>query len=393
MSFKFSAAHSSRIKKSAKPPAFKRSTSAPSPFASLPRRKPVQRSTTKPETPDEDEDFFGDRLEDVGLVRALATDLTLRDVPQAIQYVRARMFEGIPERAAGMNSSRIAEVLNFRASLPPMVTVSHVQALLNSPTTAEREIAELNKAGAIRKIMVSGRGGVGEALILAKDLDVMIQSSNLDVAVRDSFSKLLHENPTVLKIPRSWLPADDARALMHTGFLTSSTGSWTSTDVFSRPGDKARGTLTSLNSISKAASGSLAAVGGEGAVHAAGGGGGAKTLPGTGDFSLAVPTTGPFLKLLSNARAHLLSILGKSKYHESPESLLRQRWDGGIMADDAASIARKSRGEFAGVLPGRTRKWKQFYGITFDWILGECVGAGLVEVFDTGNIGRGIRAL
>jgi len=181
---------------------------------------------------------------------------------------------------------------------------------------------------------------------------------------------------------------------MHAGFITSSNPSWTSTDVFSRPGEGSHGTMTSLNSISRAASGSLAAVGGEGAVHAAGGsGGGAKSLPGTGDFSIAIPSTGPFLKLLSNARAHLLSLLSKSKYRELPQSLLRQRWDGCIAADNAASAARRNRGEFDGVLPGRTRKWKQFYGINYDWILGECVGAGLVEVFDTRSIGRGVRAL
>jgi hypothetical protein len=151
--------------------------------------------------------------------------------------------------------------------------------------------------------------------------------------------------------------------------------------------------MTSLNSISKAASGSIAAVGGEGAVHAAGGSGGGAKLPSTGDYTLALPTTGPFLKLLSNARAHLLSLLSKSKFREAPESSLRQRWDGGIEADDTASAARQNRGDFVGVLPGRTRKWKQFYGITFEWILEECVGAGLLEVFDTGSIGRGVRAL
>jgi hypothetical protein len=395
MSFKFSAAHSSRIKKSTKPPGLSRSSSS-SPFSSLPRRKPIQRSATKPETShdEDDDDLFGDRLDDVGFVKALATDLTLRDVAQAILYVQGKMWSKIPEERAGMNSTRIAEVLNFRSSLPPIVTVSHVQALLNSPTTVEREIAELIKGGAIRKIVVGGRGSIGEALILVKDWDNMIEKSNLEASVKEKFIALLHESPAQLKIPRSQLSNDEAKALMHAGFLTSSTPAWTSTDVFSRPGDGSRGTITSLNSISKAASGSLAAVGGEGAVHAAGGsGGGARPLAGTGDYSLALPTTGPFLKLVANARAHLLSLLSKSKFREAPESLLNQRWDGGIAADDAQSTGKRNRGEFAGVLPGRTRKWKQFYGITFEWILGEGVGAGLVEVFDTGTIGRGIRAL
>jgi hypothetical protein len=393
MSFKFSAAHSSRIKKPTKPPSFKRNTSTASPYSSLPRRKPVQRSISKPETQhDEEEDLFGDRLDDVGLVKSLATDLTLRDVPQAMLYIRGRMWTSIPDQRTGMNSTRIAEVLNFRLSLPPIVTVSHLQALLNSPTTVEKEIAELIKGKAIRRIIVGGRGSMGEALILVKDLDDMIQKTALDPELSEKFIKILHEHPTVLKIPRYLLSGDEAKELMHAGFLTSSTQSWTSTDVFSTPSEGSRGTMTSLNSISKAASGSLAAVGGEGAVHAAGGsGGGAKGV--SENYSLALPTTGPFLKLLANARAHLLSLLSKSKFREVPESLLRQRWDGGIATNDYASTARHNRGEFAGVLPGRTRKWKQFYGISYEWILGECVGAGLLEVFDTGSIGRGVRAL
>ncbi|TAQ89697.1 hypothetical protein B7494_g1986 [Chlorociboria aeruginascens] len=378
MSFKFSAAHSSRIKKSNKPPGSSK----------------VISQTPEDEDEDEDEDLFNDRLGDIGLVKALATDLNLRDVAQTIMYIQGTMWSGMPEQRGGMNSTRIAEVLNFRSSLPPIVTVSHVHShLQRSPTTVEREIAELIKGGSIRKTVVGGRGSLGEALILVNELDKMIQNSNLEVALKESFTELLHRNPTALAIPRSWLTTDDAKSLMHVGFITSSTPSWTSTNVFSRPGDGSRGTVTSLESISKAASGSIAAVGGEGAVHAAGGSGGGARSVGVGDFSLAIPNTGPFLKLTAHARSHLLSLLSKSKFREAPESLLRQRWDGGIAVDDSASAARRNRGEFAGVLPGRTRKWKQFYGISFEWILGECVGAGLVEVFDTGSIGRGVRAL
>ncbi|KAI9732055.1 MAG: hypothetical protein M1818_007650 [Claussenomyces sp. TS43310] len=388
MPLQFSAAHSSRIRKA---PSLKRSSS--SPFSSFPRRKPVQRLKSKVQSEaEEDAGLYGDRLDDKGLVEALATDLTLRDVAQAIQYVRGRMFAKLPERA-GMNSTRIAEVLNFRKALPPMVTVSHVQALLNSPTTVEREIAGLMKEGAIRKIVVPGRGGMGEGLILFRDLESMIRHSQLGESVKEAFLSLLHEMPAALTLPRSRIPAENARDLMHAGFITSAISSWTATDVFSRPGDGSRGTATSLQAVSRAASGSLAAVGGEGAVHAAGGSGGGAPLPGFGDFSLSLPGTGPFLKLLAGARAHLVSLLSKSKFREAPEDLLRERWDGGIAGGDAAAEARRNRREYAGVLPGKTRKWKQFYGLTFEWTLEECVGAGMIEVFDTGSVGRGIRAI
>lgn len=393
MSLRFSAAHSSRIKKT-KAPVFKRSSSTPSPYADLPRRKPIQRSKSKAEVQqDEDENLLEDRLDDVGLVQALASDLNLRDVAQAIQYIRGSMFIDIP-RAAGMNSTRIAEVLNYRKNLPPIVTMAHVQALLNSPTTTEREIAELIQGGVVRKMVVPGRGSLGEVLILVRDLVEMISASpNLEADLKVRFRDLLHENATAMKFPQARINTLDAKALIHAGFLTHSMMGWTSTDVYSRPGDGSRGTLTSINSISRAASGSMAAVGGEGAVHAAGGsGGGASSAP-VGSYSLAIPATGQYLKLLTNARAQLVSLLSKSKYKEAPQDLLRERWDGGVLSDEATSLAKRNRGEFAGVLPGRTRKWKQFYGMSFGWVLEECVGAGMVEVFETGSVGRGIRAL
>jgi hypothetical protein len=29
----------------------------------------------------------------------------------------------------------------------------------------------------------------------------------------------------------------------------------------------------------------------------------------------------------------------------------------------------------------------------FEWVLEECVGSGLVELFDTGSVGRAVRAM
>ncbi len=71
--------------------------------------------------------------------------------------------------------------------------------------------------------------------------------------------------------------------------------------------------------------------------------------------------------------------------------LLKEKWDGNI-PNDATSRAKRARGEWTGVLPGRTKKWKEFYGLEFEWVLAECVGAGVVECFDTGSVGWGIRA-
>jgi hypothetical protein len=45
------------------------------------------------------------------------------------------------------------------------------------------------------------------------------------------------------------------------------------------------------------------------------------------------------------------------------------------------------------LLPGKTKKWKALYGLDFDWALQECLGAGLIEVFETKSVGHGVRAL
>lgn len=180
MPLNFSAAHSSRIAKKSRDVrgVLKRSSSAP--FAHFKRTKPAQRSLSQVKVSDE-EDFFEDRLDDRGLVDSLATDSSLRDVPQNIRYIRSYMFDPVPEKG-GMNSTRIAEILNFRKSLPPMITVSHVHALIRSPTEVEREVAELTKAGVLRKTLIPGRGiggsSVSDGLVLLSDLESLLQETD-----------------------------------------------------------------------------------------------------------------------------------------------------------------------------------------------------------------------
>lgn len=378
---------------------------------SLPRTKPgtARRPQNKA---DDEEDFFQDKLDDTGLVQALATDLALRDVPQAMRYSREHMFAPMPDQPSslGLSSTRVAEVLGARRALPPVVTVAHLQALLRSPTAVDREAAELTRAGALRKIVVLRRGrdgGVGELLVAGGDLERLVEASEaegaLDEGTREAFCHWLRDNPAALKVCAgdAALNASHVDQLVRAGFLTTAhdrdVGSVTS--VFARPED--RGTNISLAAVSRAAAGSIDAVGGEGAVHASGGsgarsGGSGSTHQGgpSVDLSLAVPGQGPYLKLVSAALSQLTAILTKSAYKEMPETLLRERWDGGVAKQESKQHASKrERREFAGVLPARTRKWRDFHGMTFDWVLHEAVGAGLAEVFETGSVGRGVRLL
>lgn len=113
------------------------------------------------------------RLDDIGVITSLARDLRFSDVAQLLLYIRSHMFSAIPESGAGMNSTRIAEVLNFRASLPPITSVAHVHAMTNTPTTTEREIALLISERVIRRAVVpqraTGGDGLGEGLVLVDE--------------------------------------------------------------------------------------------------------------------------------------------------------------------------------------------------------------------------------
>ncbi|KAI0855416.1 serine-threonine protein kinase 19-domain-containing protein [Xylaria cubensis] len=376
--------------------------------SSLPRRKPgvgVGAKTAKNKGGKDDDLFGDDKLDDFGLVTALATDLRLRDTPQAIQYIRSRMFAPVPETAAGMTSTRIAEILNYRRKLPPIVSIAHVQALLSSPSAVEREVAELARRGFLRRIVVPRRGVVGEFVMLASDYEASLKkTAALSDNARENLLNFLASNPDTQVLRRGALKSSEIQELVHAGFLTAHhTGGVVSHGAISgtmrsyaRPEDKI--TLTSLETVSRQAAGSVGTVGGEGALHNAGGSGGgslsvmALTNSPSTEYRLAVPGAGSLLKLVSTALDHLMSLLGKSKFREGPESVLRELWDGGIVKIDEPST-RRARGDFAGVLPGQTRKWRQFYGLTFDWVLQEAVGAGLVEVFETRSVGRGVRAL
>lgn len=395
MSLQITAAHSSRVSKRTKPPLLRRSSS--SLFATAPRRKSsTPKVTSKDETWDDDDGAL--RLDDRGLVAALGTDLRLRDVAQYVCWVTGHMFDAIPERA-GMNSTRIAEVLNYRRILPPMVTAAHVHALCGKPTAVEREIAELVRAGVLRRVAIPGRGigtrNVGEALVLVESWVELVEShGRLSQEVKQNYIAAMKVHPEALGVPAGLFSAVEVSALLDAGFLTSASTNTHAPAALLRSDSSSLGTLASLATVgSRNAAGSLGAVGGMGAVHDAGGGGSGALGRSSGSavrYSFALPSTGLYLKLLEAARNHMVALLAKSRYKEMTKDMLKERWQGAVAVDEKAA---KTTGLAGAVLPGRTRKWKQFYGLRFEWVLEECTGGGFVEVFDTGSVGRGIRLI
>lgn len=397
------ASHSSRVKKPVKRPVDAGRRHSSSPFANSPRIKPsVSRTNSLAGAIDDALDVEDDgeaKLTPSGKILSTVSVDTAKDVLSAVQYARTSMFAPVPERA-GMNSVRISEVLNFQRNMPPIVSLAHVHALIAASSKTEREIAALQSVGKLRKIKVTGRGndisGLSEVLITMDALQALLEQSAVAPNVRSCFCNVLRRYPRAAAIPTQELSASQTAELSRRGFLVSSslTGS--------RNVSLAGSSLVSMPKVSRAASGSTNAVGGDSAFENLGGVGAARRSSSslhqtqgssTNDLALSVPNIGPYLRLLAAGRVHLLELLGKSKYKESPLYLLRERWDGAIDSDNRVSTAKRIRGEFSGVMPAKTKKWKDLQGLNFDWVLEECLGAGLIELFETRSVGLGVRAL
>lgn len=385
----------------APPNPLKRTRPKPSPLAESKKKFAKRKTTPSAHSTEED------RLDDAGIASSLAPRGIEQDVPNLIRYIHAHMWTEMPDRAAGMNSERISEVLRFRDALPRIASVAHLHAMSSSTTNTERELARLIARGAVRKVVIPGRGkggaAVGEGVVLAEDWKTSVrESSRLNDELKEKYLSLMDANPATSVVATTPLSNEEVRELVQAGYLTSPSAlSANLSNFFARPGTSTLNTIG--QSGSKAPAGTLAAVGGSGAIQDSGGGGSMLATsdlrysrPRTGpqqQMTMSLPSTGAYLKLLTNARQQVLNLLKQisPRYKEATLELLREKWDGNI-TNDAASRAKRMRGEGNAVLPGKTRKWKEFWGLEFDWVLAECVGSGLVELFETGSVGTGVRA-
>jgi len=200
----------------------------------------------------------------------------------------------------------------------------------------------------------------------------------------------MNAHPNSASVSGTAFTPSEISALSAAGLLTSTSIKSSASTYFASPG--ASSLMSISTSGSRHAAGSLDAVGGTSATQHIHGGTSLNSSRLTiASYNFSLPNTGAHIKLLVDARNHLLATLKKTKYKEMPVDVLRERWDGGVVVHGEREERKRARGEFVGVLPGRTKKWKQFYGMRFEWVLEECLGAGLVELFETGSVGRAVR--
>ncbi|OGM42862.1 hypothetical protein ABOM_009435 [Aspergillus bombycis] len=385
MPLRITSAPVSGVKKRRKP---SNTTLRSSPFAGHARRKTITQSSTDVKSNEPSGGFWEEYgqgpLPDIGMSRYISETAPVEDVIQAICHIKSTFFEALPTRT-GMNSTRVAELLNLRRSLPPLASVAHIHTLLDAPTKVEREIMDYVNSGRIRRLIVPGRGndaaGLGDCLVLSEDWEKLVRDSSIRSHMKDKFLDVLSRLGATFAVPDTLFSAPECMTLVGAGFLVSS-----STSVKGSPGVISLPTLPPPASSGNSASrGDTAALDDKEGTE--------RSRCHTTDLFLSLPNTGPYLRLLGAGRAHLLSLIRKSNSGELPLNLLRDRWDGAVETDKGFSAAKRTRGEHAGILPGRTKKWKELCGMNFRWVLEEALGAGLIEIFDTGSVGPGVRNL
>lgn len=175
MPLNFSAAHSSRITKpgNRKSPLSRKSPSSPLKL----KRAPTTNKKTSISVPTAEDSLVDYQ---VSYLQTLNPRPSLSNVAEVIKHIHTTAFEAIPE-AGGFNSVRIAGILNYRKSLPPVATLTHVHALTSSPTQTEREISRLVSVGVLRRLSTPGRGigrsSISEGLCIAEDVRRLVQES------------------------------------------------------------------------------------------------------------------------------------------------------------------------------------------------------------------------
>ncbi len=216
MALNFTSAHSSRIQKPTK-----KSRPVSSGINISSRGSTKRRQSTSDDVVDEL------RLPDTGIPLALIPDRCFDDVVEAIHFIRSCMFDDIPERASGLNSTRTATVLNFRVALPPVVSAAHVHILFNAPSKTEKEISRLIQDCVMRRVVVPGRRGKGvgngQMLILLEDWQRTVnRTSSLSDQVKGRISYLTSTQSYSISISQELIVTcfeliPDPSTLLHCG--------------------------------------------------------------------------------------------------------------------------------------------------------------------------------
>ncbi|EPS42671.1 hypothetical protein H072_3296 [Dactylellina haptotyla CBS 200.50] len=393
-------------------------------------RKPASASSTPPLS-SSSRSSFSSSLYSPGWPTDFFTSAALpANVLEAIAYVLKYQFTPLPETLTGLGLSRdtIADILNFRRALPPVVPLPHLHSLLPSPTETERAITAFVADGTLRRVHIRTGNSTHLEGVMQTDefLKSIAQSTSLEEDTKTALLDLLGTDPSLSTITSdenasNSLPKDAIMSLLSAGFLTinsSSSSSYSSENLTGGSGIGSGGvvvagpvvditTLTpttalkSLNHLPQEKDNThISTLASLASVSSSSRNGNLRTnynssiinnntpasKGGVIEYTLTPPHLGLLTHLHTSSKSHVVDILRHCSHRETTMAHLRERWDGGVSKNRNKTRKRGAEVQFE----GRTRKWKEFKGLTVDWVVGGLMGMGVVEGFDTA-VGKGIR--
>ncbi|KKF92494.1 putative protein C24H6.11c [Ceratocystis platani] len=308
----------------------------------------------------------------------------------AISAVRASMFTPLSlesHAARTMPSTQIARVLAFQRRAAPIVNTSHVRRVLPDATAATRQIAEALATGTVRRVIVT-RSRRWEGLVRVADLEALVRGEQL---LGDKITPPVTEDTANAFL--AWVRSGDTCGsltrsqedeLVRAGFLAAP-----AIREWARHSGTASWNPLAPTTVARAPVGSRAAVGGDDGLGLIPSGRASVCLSDASlRMTLAVPGQGVLLGVVAAAVGALVAMVARRPWREAVVADVRDQWDGATPGAEQ----KKRRGEKV-ASEGTARKWREFYGLRFEWVLDEAVAEGMLEVFETGSVGRGVRTL
>lgn len=221
-----------------------------------------------------------EKLENLGPV-AMEYGPVGRDLLKAMDYVQSIMWTDIPEK--GLGKDLLAETFNHRRVIPPLITLTHLQAIFpNDSTYVDREIVKRCQQKKIRKLIVN----------LVKGGELLIKSEDYDKALNEAMEKSVNpENKAVFCQFRDLLESKSEAVTLDI------------VDLNAKP-------LLAERRDLLLTSGFLT------------------FQPGRNDaFNISIPNLGLYLKLVAGTRNWVIKCLEKMKWKELLESQLIEKFE------------------------------------------------------------------
>ena len=226
--------------------------------------------------------------------------------------------------------------------------------------------------GSVRAVQVPVRGRLEAYLVRTEDLVEGVRAcEGLAEGVGEKFVAVLTGGSGEGAAGGEKFSVAEQAQLIHAGYLTLVPAGVALTSASSLLSIAAPGTATSLQTTRREPASGLEA--GPSAQHT---------------HLFAMPHLARYVNLVQASVSHFLSLVPKAS-REAVLHGMREKWVvGGAIS---RALGRTRKGPSSVVALHKQHRWRELFGIEFDFVLREALGKGLITLFETGSVGQGIR--